>query len=219
MIPREEKITLEGNLLNFTVAEYDRSSIPSSESLSTGTLRKNIEVLEAQKNSAQTNAYAPSLNVSWSATPLYSDSAEKWTDSSGQLSISLSLKLDNFLPWSSAKEQIDTINDNIAKQESLLQESALNHQNALYKLRRNITQSLNTIETLNLNITLAEETYASYEESYRRGASDFQTLNTARDNVQTARNKLLSEQYNLSLTILELEKETNIPFGTLLKLE
>jgi outer membrane protein TolC len=219
MIPQEEKVILEGSFPIFDEnanVNIGEASIISSESLSTGTVRKSIEVLEAQKKNAQTSFYAPSLNVSWNSSPLYSDSTDKWTDASGQLSITLSMKLDNLLPWSSAKENIDTINDAITQQKSLLRESNLNHQNTLYKLRRNITQSANTLETLKLNITLAEETLASYEESYQRGTSDFQTLNTARDNVQAAQNKLLSEQYNLALSILELEKEINVPFGSLL---
>jgi outer membrane protein TolC len=222
MIPEEETVILAGSLLNLAVTEdgagLDNAALSSNESLETGVLRKSIEVLETQRASAQASSYAPSLAVSWNSTPMYSGSTGKWTDT-GQLSISLSMKLDNFLPWSQASESINNINDAIATQESLLLESSLNHQNTLYKLKRNITQSTNTIEALRLNVTLAEETYASYEESYQSGGTDFQTLNTARDNLQAARNKLLSEQYNLALAVLELEKEVNVPFGSVLRLE
>jgi outer membrane protein TolC len=189
--------------------------------MQTTVLRKSIDVLEAQKSSAQVRSYAPSLSLSWNSNPIYSDMAGRWTDSPSpfNFSIMLSMKLDNLFPWSPAKEQIDTLNDAIAKQQSLLQESALNRENTLQRLRRSITQSLNTIETVQLNITLAEETYNSYEAAYRRGAADLQSVNTAFDNLSAVRNRLLSEQYNLAMTVLELEKEFNVPLGSLLRWE
>jgi outer membrane protein TolC len=224
MIPQEETVILEGSLLNYTVT--DRASalsndILSSESMQTTVLRKSIDVLEAQRASAQTRSYSPALTFSWGTTPMYNRTTEKFADSpmSSQFSIMLSMKLDNLFPWSPAKEQVDTIGDAIARQQSLLQESAMNRQNTLQRLRRNIMQSLNTIETLQLNITLAEETYNSYVAAYQRGAADLQNVNTARDNLSAARNRLISEQFNLALTVLELEKEVNIPFGSLLRWE
>jgi outer membrane protein TolC len=152
---------------------------------------------------------------------MYNDRAKEWTDSpqGSQFSIMFSMKLDNFFPWSPAKEQIDSFNDSIAKQQNLLQESALNHQNTLHRLNRSIIQTADTIENMHLNVTLAEETYNSYEAAYNRGAADFQNVNTARDNLSAAQNRLLSEQYSLALAILELEKELNIPFGSLLSRE
>ena len=54
-----------------------------------------------------------------------------------------------------------------------------------------------------------------YTESYKSGAMDLQTLNSTRDNLRAAQNRLLSEQFNLLSAILELEKELNIPFGSI----
>jgi outer membrane protein TolC len=139
----------------------------------------------------------------------------EWRDSSGQFSIALSFKLDNYLPWSPAKEQIDSLNDAITSQQSILTESAVNHLNTVQKLERDIARSQETAETLRLNITLAEETLRMYTESYRSGATDLQTFNSTRDNLRTAQNRLLSEQFNLLSAILELEKELSLPFGSI----
>jgi outer membrane protein TolC len=215
MIPQEETVALEGSLQGYAVTGFDREPALSSESMQITALRKSIDVLEAQKRSAQALHYAPSLSLSWGATPLYSDMAGAWSDSS-QFSIMLSMKLDSLLPWSSARGQIGSLNDAISKQQSLLQESELNRQNTLHRLRRNIMQSASTLEALHLNITLAEETFASHEAAYRRGATDLQSVNNARDSLSSARNRLLSEQYSLALLALELEKELNVAFGSLL---
>jgi outer membrane protein TolC len=136
-------------------------------------------------------------------------------DPDGRFSITLSLMLDNFLPWSPAKERIDSLRDNIAVQKSLLQETLMNSRNAVRQLERNIAQSVETLETLALNVTLAEETRAMYEEAYRQGTSDFQSLRSARDGLSFAQNSVLEERYNLAAAILELEKELAVPFGSL----
>jgi hypothetical protein len=46
---------------------------------------------------------------------------------------------------------------------------------------------------------------------------DLQTLNATRDSLRTTQNKLLAEQFNLLSAILELEKELNLPFGSIVQ--
>jgi outer membrane protein TolC len=68
---------------------------------------------------------------------------------------------------------------------------------------------------MKLNVELAQSTYQMYEDSFRRGAVDYQRLRSAGDSLEQAKNRLLQEQYNLVSALLDLEKELNIPFGTL----
>jgi outer membrane protein TolC len=217
MIPPEENTLLQGNLQSLSVPERSARAEAAGEPLTIGVLRKNINALETQRKGLRISSYAPVLNLSWNASPLYNSTSSDWFDNNGQFSISLSMKLDNFLPWSQTKEQIDSVSDAIAARQNRLRESALNHQNTVRTLRRNIARSAETIETLRLNVTLAEETRGMYEESYRQGAADLQSVYSARDTVLLAENQLLSEQYNLAAAALELEKELALPFGTLMR--
>ncbi|MDR0685662.1 MAG: TolC family protein [Spirochaetaceae bacterium] len=219
MIPPEESIVLQGSLQILPAVEQRAGSGVQGESLTVRALRKNINSLEAQRRGLRTSSYAPVLNLSWNAAPLYSDAIDDWLDSGGQFSVTLSMKPDNFLPWSPAKERLDSLGDSIAIQQSQLRENILSQENTVRNLRRNITQSAENIETLRLNLTLAEETREMYEESYRRGAADLQNVYSARDAVLLAENRLLSEQYNLAQAILELETELDLPFGTLMRWE
>jgi outer membrane protein TolC len=223
MIPMDETIHLLGDIQNFIRENYNPATGVSSESMQMSVLRQSINVIEAQRRAAQLRSYAPSLNLSWNAAPLYmnqypdplGDPVREWRDSNSQFSVSFSFRLDNYLPWSSAREQIDSLNDTVVKQQSQLAETAINHQNTVQKLLRDITRSEETIENLRLNVTLAEETLRMYTESYMSGALDLQTLYSTRDNLRTAQNRLLSEQLTLLSTILDLEKELNIPFGSI----
>jgi outer membrane protein TolC len=218
MLPSAETITLEGSLLVPYEGIYESDiSAMRHEPLTITALQRSIELLEAQRRVVQNQAYAPTLSLSWNTSPVYSATTsgnKAWIDS-GQFSITLSFNLDNYLPRSPAREQIAGLNDAIANQQNVLHEELLNSLSHIEQLRRNIIRSLENIENFRLNITLAEETYKMYEESYRRGAVDFQSLRSAQDSLLLAQNKVLEEQYNLTVTILELEKELNVPFGTL----
>jgi outer membrane protein TolC len=217
MLPSTETITFEGSLPMPHKDIYESDLSVTREPLAITTLRRSIELLEVQRRSAQNQAYAPTLSLSWHTSPVYSVSTpgnKTWTDN-GQFSIALSFNLDNYLPRSPAREQIAGLNDTIAIQQNVLHEELLNSRSRIEQLQRNIIRSLENIEILGLTVTLAEETYKMYEESHRRGAVDFQSLRSAQDSLLLAQNKALEEQYNLAATILELKKELNIPFGSL----
>jgi outer membrane protein TolC len=232
MLPPEEAITPQGSFMpawestpgnSVTVLPQEtghslwESGLSPGESGAIAAQRQALKVLEVQRKSARNQAYTPALNLSWNTAPVYSASPisgdKAWMDN-GQFSIALSFNLDNLLPASKAREQIAALNDSITNQQSILQEAILNSQNSTEKLRRNIAQSLDNIETLRLNITLAEETYEMHDEAYRKGAADLQSLRSAQDSLSLAQNRLLEERYNLALAVLELEKEINVPFGS-----
>jgi len=217
MIPMEETVRLQGDLGKIIIENQFSDNIGHSQSMQMSALRQSIAVIEAQQKAAQLRSYAPTLNLSWGATPRYSEQfgVSEWRDLNSQFSISLSFRLDNYLPWSPAREQIDSFNDAIIRQQNLLSEVAINHQSTVQKLLRDISRSEETLETLRLNILLAEETLNMFEESYRSGAVDLQALNNTRDNLRAIQNRFLSEQFNLLSSILELERELNIPFGSI----
>jgi outer membrane protein TolC len=211
-IPSEMEIALSGTL------RYEGGPIPEGtgrgESLETAVLQKNIKALEAQRGAAWTEAYTPSLRLSWSAAPLYSGSLGKWNDS-GSISVSLGLNLDNFLPWSAAKTQLDSIDDSIRSAAIQLDETMRNSGSRIAQYRRTIEQTKGTIEALILNVDLARTAYSMYEEAYRNGVVDYQTLRDAGDSLLEAENRVSQEQYNLISAVLDLEKELHVPFGTI----
>jgi outer membrane protein TolC len=82
---------------------------------------------------------------------------------------------------------------------------------------RIIVGILQSLEAIELNVELAQSMYAQYEDAYRRGVTDYQSLRGAGDSLDQANNRLLQEQYNLVSAMLDLEKELNIPFGSLIQ--
>jgi outer membrane protein TolC len=158
----------------------------------------------------------PSIRLSWTTSPFYNFPTKTWNDN-GSFSFSIGMSLDNFLPWSSAKAQIDALSDNIRAAEIELTETLRNRENRVSQNMRTIVGILQSLEAIKLNVELAQSTYAQYEDAYRRGAADYQRLRGAGDSLDQANHRLLQEQYNLVSAMLDLEKELNIPFGSLLK--
>ena len=216
LIPMNEELHLLGDLLSFSdlihVSPQGMAGT-SSESINMSSLRQSIAVSEAQRSSALLRTYSPTLSLSWNSAPRYNSLSSEWQDN-GQFTISLSIRLDNYLPWSSAREQINALNDALARQHSLLGEAAINHQNNVERLLRDLSRSEDAINNLQLNVTLAEETLRMSEEAYARGTLDLQTLYSRRDNLAVVQNRLLTEHFTFLSTILELERELSLPFSS-----
>jgi len=223
-IPSETVVKLDGDLLvasNYVInnnveINYDilNSNAGSGDSLEALMLLQSIRGMEAQRNSVRNSAYSPSLRFSWASTPLYNIQNDRWNDN-GSFSISLGFNIDNFLPWSSAKTQIDNLNDNIRSAQIQLTDTLRNRDNRINQNVRTVIRILESLDAMTLNVELAESTYEMIEDAYSRGAADYQRLRNAGDSIGQAKNQLLQEQYNLVSTLLDLEKELNIPFGTL----
>ena len=216
-IPAETAIKLDGYLSKAVFAGETGGNLVAGESLEAAILRSSIQSLEAQRNTVRNSAYIPSLRLSWNSTPLYIDTpiGRSWNDINGSFSISLGISLDSFFPWSNAKTQIDTLNDHIRSTQIQLADSLRNRDNRLNQNMRTLERILESLEAMELNVQLAQDTYNMIEEAYRRGAADYQRLRGAGDALEQARYRLLSEQFNLIISVLDLEKELNIPFGTL----
>jgi outer membrane protein TolC len=212
-IAREETVVLDGSLESATGNAASYGDQRKGETPETASLRKSIQALEAQKRAAWESAYLPSLNLSWRTNPLYTAGTKTWNDN-GSFSVSLGIALDNFLPWSPAKTQIDALDDSIRSSRIRLSETRRNRDDRIEQYRRTIEKTLETIDALKLNVELARSAYSQYVDAYRRGAADYQQLRSAGDSLSQAENRVLQEQYNLVSAILDLEKEL-APSGAL----
>ena len=222
-IPLETEIVLDGSITEgivswtadiITTELHSSNSWNLADSLEAISLRKAIQSLEAQRNGIRNGAYIPNLRLSWSSTPLYAIRDATWSDT-GSFSISLGLNIDSFLPWSTVKTQMDNLGDSIHIAQIQLTDALRNRENSIRQTMRTVERIAESLEALTLNVELAESTYLMYQDAYRRGAADYQQLRSAGDSLEQAKNRLLQEQYNMISALLDLEKELNIPFGTL----
>jgi len=186
-------------------------------------LRKAREVLAMTKKKTSESAFSPSLGLSWSYLPRLSDpfgtswsSGDNWSDQ-GVLSVSLSLSLDNFLPHSAVREKIAAAEDSLRKKDSLIDEAVQNGRLEIVNYVNKLNKSRTTLDSLEVNVKLAQRTYDLTEDAFRKGSKELLDLQDAANGLNTAKLKVLSEKYNFTTALLNLEYALNINFGTLEK--
>jgi outer membrane protein TolC len=192
-IEQETELLLRGNL------EYSGGTVTGEtgreESLEAAALRQGIKALETQRKAAWHEAYIPALRFSWNANPLYSNDA--WNDNTGSFSISLGINIDSFFPWSAAKTKLDDLEDSILSSQLQLAESVRNREDRIRQYERTISQTIETVEALALNVEPAESTCKMYGKAYCQGAADYQSLRNAGDSLLQAQYQVQQEYYNL----------------------
>ena len=191
-----------------------RVSLPRNEPWTIAALRQSDASLKAQRDTLWMQSYLPSLGLSWSGSPALADGV--WADTSGSFTVSLRLSLDPFFPASAAKTKLAALDDTRRITAIQLEEAEAARNSRIAQLERSVEKSAGSLETLSLNVELAQQNYNMTAEAYRRGAADLQKLRAAADSLSQAGFRLQSERYNLIAATLDLEKELNIPFGTLL---
>jgi outer membrane protein TolC len=188
-------------------------SLLANESLSTQSMEKSLESLVAQKKSLKFQTYSPSITFSWNANPSYTNS--KWADSTGSFTIALTFNLDGLLPGSSARTQIEAVEDSITVMQSQIEEARRTQSSNIRQYLRAISQSIESIKAYMLNIELAGQTYEQYREAYQKGTASLSDVRSASDSLDKAQNNMAGEYYTLIAVSLDLQKELNIPFGSL----
>ena len=213
-----EAVTLEGTL------DIHDTDIPESklntqaQSLETLALMSSIESLKAQRMSTLSSAFLPTFQMSWNSAPQYqydyTTEKSNWFDQ-GSYSMSLNLNLDGFIPFSRTQTQIANLNNNIKSAQLRLNETNRNRQDRINQISRLVNNTAESIEILKLNMEATQTTYNIYMEMYLRGAIDFQNIRDASQNLLNAQYQMQQEHYNLISAILDLEKELNVPFGSI----
>lgn len=220
----DEKIELEGSLddlINLKEISLDAGNVESS---SIKLLEYELESAKNSVTASRFSAFAPSLRASldWSDKSWYlgydevkagkpkSDPAK-----STSLSISATIPLDGFLPWSAKNDAIDSAQDTVKDLELQLDNEKKNLARTVMSSLRSIKQSQESIKYKQANVTLAQKTYDMTAEAYNRGTKDLLTLQNANTSLLNAQVSLKSETLTLIKTILNLENTIGVDFGTL----
>ncbi len=215
-----DEIELDGSLDDFLNIGEITLNLEEIKPPSITLLEKQLETARSTLTSTRLYYYGPTIGLSWNVQPTTRGGGitgeslfDDWTDYGG-LTISVSVPIDCYFPWSSAADSISDAKDTVADLELQLEDERLSVRNSVSSYLRQVNVTRSSIETCRANVNLAQRSYDLAFDAYNRGARDFLSLQDASDTLFEAEVALLSELYNLSVTILNLENTTGIPFGT-----
>lgn len=207
-LPMDEEINLIGNL-EFSTPEDEALTAGYTNSLAQ--LDKQLEMLNINKRSLQLQTYVPSISISASYAPTYSDITKNWADvyhDYGSVGVTVAFNLTNLLPSSTAHQNMKSVDDNIQK--IALGKKAQQDANELtiVQSKENLMSIERSIEQSSYTIALAEKSLEATRLLYENGYSTLLDLRDAEDQVQLAKLSLLSQEYNYISALIDLERIT-----------
>ena len=137
------------------------------------------------------------------------DGEDKWTQRSGMFGITLSVSLEKLLPYSKTWTELENTKDNLTKTRIGLQQAIRAADMEIRNIVLNLQKSEELIESLNLNVGLAERAYQMAEESYKAGNRELLEVQNAELELKKARLEVIKEQYNYITGLLDLEYAAN----------
>ena len=214
-IPQSCEIVLVGSLddimnlgdVNVNQVEGHTASIANYE--------KQLEIAKNSLLATRFAAWGPSLNAGYSYSANGNTDTGLRSQNYGSISLSVSIPLDGYLPWSSGgqniQNQITTIENLEMDIENAKATSAIN----IDGYRKQIKQCQDSISLRKKSVNLAEQAYGMMAQAYGRGTRDFMSLQNSLSQLQQAQLGLKSDVLKLASVILELENAMGLPFGTL----
>jgi outer membrane protein TolC len=221
-IDRGEEIVLEGTIHMEEVPFTGENTLQRiNERLDIRLFKKNIEMLENLKLLSVTSL-APAITFSFTADPgfqgdpfasnLFANIEDNWNQRAGMFAIILSIPVDGLFPSSKTQVEIANSADAVEQSKNGLKIAFLAAQLEIDTILMKLEKSVKSIDTLKLNVALAERAYNMAEEAYNAGSKDLLELQNAELELRKARLEVLKEEYNYMTGLLDLEYALNVEF-------
>ena len=139
----------------------------------------------------------------------FEDVEEDWVQRNGMFGVTLALSLDQLLPFSQSWVSIADSKDSIRQMQTNLSQAIRGAEMEIANIIMNLEKSAESIETLKMNVQLAERAYNMAEEAYNAGTRELLEVKEAEDELNNARIKVLEEKYSYTTGLLDLEYALN----------
>ncbi len=216
-VERQAQISLQGQIEAPPLA-LDAEALVSQYlggSLGVQSRVKSVQVLENQNKLLDAQKYGPTVSVSGSySAGVEAPFAADWSDPRayslrGSLGVTLSVPLDGWLPASQARVQARNLQDSITAARLQLAQTLRETEDQIVSLVLDLQKSVRKIAVLQQNVTLAQKSYDLTERQYEAGVSEAISVDDAFNALLQARLNVLSEQYNYTSALFDLEYTLN----------
>ncbi|WP_455382614.1 TolC family protein [Salinispira pacifica] len=161
----------------------------------------------------------PTLTFSYSADPTFmgdpfkdpwfADINRDWKQQSGMFSISIGLRLDPLLPASQTRVKIGEYENQIEQTQVSLTQARQGAEIEIRRIVQTLEKTRNTLDVKKMNSQLAQRALSLAQEGYRAGTRDLLDVRNAEQDLQKAQVDVLSDEYNYTAGLLDLEYALN----------
>lgn len=220
-IDLSKRISLEGDIVvNPVILDTEKlTNHFLNRRLDMLSMNKSVESLENSKSALKLQTMTPMLILGLNFDPAFkSDPLENnwfenigdnWSQQSGMFRMTLAMSLDSFLPWSKTQTGIRDMEDGISQLKLGLSQARTGAEMEIKTIVMKLNKSMEQLETLILNISLAHEAYRLSQEAYDAGSKELLEVKDAERDLNTAKLEVLKEKYNYITGLLDLEYALN----------
>jgi len=182
-------------------------------------MENSIQSLKIQRSALKLRSMTPMLVLGWNMDPAYSldpwannwfeNMKDNWSQKSGMFRLTIAMSLDSLLPWSAAQAGIKDMGDGIRQLEIGISQTRTAAEMEIKSLVMQLNKSMAQLETLDLNVNLAEKAYRMSREAYNAGSKELLEVEDSERNLNNAKLEVLKEKYKYNTGILDLEYALN----------
>ena len=207
-----EKIELIGSLEDAAETNITEDSImvDLDEIPDVKSVRLKIDAAKNSLLATRFSAWGPTVSASASANENLTN--EVFSINYG---LTVSIPLDGYLPWSSRALNVSDAKASLESLNLELENTRTSYAIQIRNSYNTILQAQTQLSTYEKNVDLMQRTYDMTQRAYNAGSSDLTALQTAADNLASARNTLQNQRYTIISAVLDLENTLGVPFGTL----
>ncbi len=220
-IDLSEEIILEGDIV-INPVHLDNKKLTDyflGSRLDIRSMNKSIQSLENAKAGLKLQTMTPMLMFGLNFDPAFQNDplennwfeniGDNWSQQSGMFRMTLAMSLDSFLPWSKTQTGIRDMEDGISQLKLGIAQASIGAEMEIKTLIMKLNKSMEQLETLILNISLAHEAYRMSQEAYDAGSKELLEVRDAERDLNTAKLEVLKEKYNYITGLLDLEYALN----------
>lgn len=141
--------------------------------------------------------------------PLFADVNRDWKQQSGMFSITLGLRLDPLLPASQTRAKIADYENQLEQTQVNLTQARQGAEIEIRKIVQTLEKTRNTLNVKKMNSQLAQRALSLAQEGYKAGTRDLLDVRNAEQDLQNAQVDVLSDEYNYTAGLLDLEYALN----------
>ncbi len=181
-------------------------------------LGQSLKILENTKQVTISSLF-PTLTIMFSMDPTFmkdpfkdewfEDVDDDWVQRGGMFGVTLTVPLDGLIPGSGTWVSIADTEDSIRRTQMALARARQGAELEIESIVMGLDKSMQAIDTLKLNVELAQRAYQMAEEAYNVGARELLDVQNAEVERQKARLEVLKEEYNYTTGLLDLEYALN----------